>query len=395
MAAAPRHFRTQSLASPAISVVDGRLAHRQHRAFVVPVTAQRRGEIMDIAWTGARCPEASARHRAAAAERQAQLTKPAGSLGRLEKLAIDLAALQHTDRPRAERAPIVIFAGDHGVTAAGVSAFPSEVTVQMLANFAGGGAAIAVLARELGQPLTLIDAGTLARDAMPGVLVDKPRPGTRDFSQEAALEPGELAHALACGRRAVESLGGQADLLLLGEMGIGNTTCAAAMICALTGGDPAAIAGAGTGLDDAGRRRKAAVIGEALQRHGLAGRVSAPDAVLLAVGGLEVAALCGAIVAAAQAGIPVLIDGFIVSAAALAAVRLNPSCRPWLIFSHRSAEQGHMTVLDALDAEPLLDLNLRLGEGSGAALALPLVRLACALHNGMATFAEAAVSNRA
>jgi nicotinate-nucleotide--dimethylbenzimidazole phosphoribosyltransferase len=349
---------------------------------------------MDIAWTGARCPEASAHHRAAAAERQAQLTKPAGSLGRLEKLAIDLAALQQTDRPRAERAPIIIFAGDHGVTAAGVSAFPSEVTVQMLANFAGGGAAIAVLARELGQPLTLIDAGTLAEGAMPGVLVDKPRRGTRDFSQEAALEPAELSHALSCGHRAVESLGGEADLLLLGEMGIGNTTCAAAIICALTGNDPAAIAGAGTGLDDAGRRRKAAVIGEALQRHGLAGRVSAPDAVLRAVGGLEVAALTGAIVAAAQRRIPVLIDGFIVSAAALAAVRLNPSCQPWLIFSHRSAEQGHMTVLDALDAEPLLDLNLRLGEGSGAALALPLIRLACALHNGMATFADAAVSNR-
>jgi nicotinate-nucleotide--dimethylbenzimidazole phosphoribosyltransferase len=366
----------------------------QHRAFVVPVTAQRRGDIMDIAWTGARCPEASAHYRAAAAERQAQLTKPAGSLGRLEKLAIDLAGLQQTGRPRADRAPIVIFAGDHGVTAAGVSAFPSEVTVQMLANFAGGGAAIAVLARELGQPLTLIDAGTLADGAMPGVLVDKPRRGTRDFSQEPALEEAELAHALACGRRAVDSLGGAADLLLLGEMGIGNTTCAAAIICALTGGDPLAIAGAGTGLDDTGRRRKAAVIAEALQRHGLAGRVSAPDAVLRAVGGLEVAALTGAIVAAAQQRIPVLVDGFIVSAAALAAVRLNPSCRPWLIFSHRSAEQGHMMVLDALDAEPLLDLNLRLGEGSGAALALPLVRLACALHNGMVTFAEAAVSNR-
>jgi nicotinate-nucleotide--dimethylbenzimidazole phosphoribosyltransferase len=349
---------------------------------------------MDIAWTSARCPEPSAHHKALAERRQTQLTKPAGSLGRLERIAVDLAALQGTERPRAGRTPIIVFAGDHGVTAQGVSAFPSEVTVQMLVNFASGGAAIAVLARELGQTLTVIDAGTLAAEPVAGVLTDKPRRGARDFSQEAALEFAELAHALGCGRRAVQQLDEGADLLLLGEMGIGNTTCAAAVVCALTGGDPATIAGGGTGLNDAGRRRKAEVIAGALRRHGLAGRASAPEIVLRAVGGLEVAALTGAIVASAQSGIPVLIDGFIVSAAALAAVRLNPSCRPWLIFSHRSAEQGHRAVLDALDAEPLLDLNLRLGEGSGAALALPLVRLACALHNGMATFAEAAVSKR-
>jgi nicotinate-nucleotide--dimethylbenzimidazole phosphoribosyltransferase len=349
---------------------------------------------MDTNWISALCPEPSAAHKALAETRQAQLTKPAGSLGRLEQLAVELAALQRTERPQAEHAPIIIFAGDHGVTAQGVSVFPSEVTVQMLANFAGGGAAIAVLARALGQTLTVIDAGTLAAQPVDGVLTDKPRCGTRDFTLEAALEPAELAHALACGRRAVESAAADADILLLGEMGIGNTTSAAAIICALTANDPAALAGTGTGLDDAGRRHKAEVIARGLRRHGLGKEPAAPEAALCALGGLEIAAMAGAIIAAAQKGIPVLIDGFIVSAAALAAARLNPGCRAWMIFSHQSAERGHRVVLDELNARPLLDLDLRLGEGSGAAVALPLVRLACTLHNGMATFAEAAVSKR-
>jgi nicotinate-nucleotide--dimethylbenzimidazole phosphoribosyltransferase len=346
-------------------------------------------------WIASPCPAPSAGHRQAAEHRQTQLTKPAGSLGRLEQLAVELAALQATDRPRADRAPVLIFAGDHGVTVQGVSAFPSEVTVQMMANFASGGAAIAVLARTLGQSLTVIDAGSLAEGPMPGAITDKPRSGTGDFSQEPALSPAELDHALGCGRRAVErALAEAPDLLLLGEMGIGNTTAGAAIVCALTAEDPLAVAGAGTGLDDSGRRHKAEVIARALKRHGLRDASPPPEDVLCAVGGLEIAALAGAIIAAAQNRVPVLIDGFIVSSAALAAVRLNPSCRPWMIFSHRSAERGHRILLDALGAQPLLDLELRLGEGSGAAIALPLVQLACALHNGMATFAEAAVSER-
>jgi nicotinate-nucleotide--dimethylbenzimidazole phosphoribosyltransferase len=353
-------------------------------------------ELHPMNWINALCLQPSAGHRRLAEERQAQLTKPPGALGRLERLAIELAAMQGAEHPRADTAPIIIFAGDHGVTAQGISAFPSEVTVQMLANFAAGGAAIAVLARTLGQTLTVVDAGTLAEIAIPGVLVDKPRRASRDFSQEAALTPAELAHALACGSRAVaRAAAATPDLLILGEMGIGNTTSAAAIVCALTGDDPLAVAGAGTGLDDAGRRHKAEVIAGALKRHGLRAGSHSPVDVLCAVGGLEIAALSGAIIASAQARIPILIDGFIVSAAALAAARINPSCRPWMIFSHRSAERGHRIVLDALAAEPLLDLELRLGEGSGAALALPIVRLACALHNGMATFAEAAVSGRA
>jgi nicotinate-nucleotide--dimethylbenzimidazole phosphoribosyltransferase len=346
-------------------------------------------------WVYQPCPKTSASHREAARARQDQLTKPAGALGRLEQLAIDLAGLQHTDRPRAQRAPIIVFAGDHGIVAQGVSAYPQDVTIAMLSNFAAGGAAISVLARELGLPLEIIDAGTLAEAPIPGIVTDKPRRGSRDFSREAALTPGELAFAFDCGRRAVaRARAGQPDLLILGEMGIGNTTSAAAIAAALLGVASDAIAGLGTGLDAAGRAHKARVIDAALTFHHLNEPAITPEKVLCAVGGLEVAAIAGAVVAAAQARIPVLVDGFIVSVAALTAARLNPSCVPYLVFSHRSAEQGHRLVLDALDAQPLLDLDLRLGEGSGAALSLPIIRLACALHRGMATFSEAAVPDR-
>jgi nicotinate-nucleotide--dimethylbenzimidazole phosphoribosyltransferase len=344
-------------------------------------------------WVTQPCPAISANHRDAAVARQGQLTKPTGALGRLEILAIELAGLQHTERPRAERVPIIVFAGDHGVAAQGVSAYPQEVTIAMMANFAGGGAAISVLARELGSSLEVVDAGTLAENPLPGIVADKPRRGSRDFSGEAALEPEELSFALGCGKRAVARAAASGpELLILGEMGIGNTTSAAAIAAALLGIGADKITGLGTGLDAAGRDRKAQIIDAALNRHGLAG--ASAEKILCAVGGLEIAAICGAIIAAAQRRVPVLVDGFIVSVAALTAARLNPSCRPYLIFSHCSAEQGHRLVLEALDARPLLDLDLRLGEGSGAALALPILRLACALHNRMATFAEAAVPDR-
>lgn len=344
-------------------------------------------------WIEQSCPLPSAEHEARARARQAVLTKPAGSLGVLEDLAIKLASLQATDRPRAANAPIVLFAGDHGVTAQGISAFPSVVTVEMLKNFASGGAAVAVLARELGVTLTVVDAGTLAETPVAGTVVDKPRRGTRDFSVEPAMTDDELDFALAAGRRAVERAG-PADLMLFGEMGIGNTTSAAAIAAALIPKSPAEIAGAGTGLDAAGIARKVEVIEGALALHRLGESGLDARRVLAYVGGFEIAALAGAIVAAAQRGRPVLVDGFIVTVAALAATHLNPSCAPWLLFSHRSAERGHAIVLDALAARPVLDLNLRLGEGSGAATALAVLRLACALHNGMATFEEAAVSGR-
>jgi nicotinate-nucleotide--dimethylbenzimidazole phosphoribosyltransferase len=345
-------------------------------------------------WVYRDCPSPSASHHDAALKRQAELTKPAGSLGRLETLAIELAALQNSDRPKAERVPIIIFAGDHGIAAQGVSAYPQQVTIAMMANFASGGAAISVLARELGSPLEVVDAGTLAESPLPGIIVDKPRRGTRDFSQQEALAPAEVVFAFACGERAV-ARASSPDLLIFGEMGIANTTTAAAIAAALMATGPDRLAGSGTGVDAAGRERKARLIAAALAHHGLSAGGNSIEHVLCAVGGLEISAISGAIISAAQRRIPVLIDGFIVSVAALAAVRLNPSCRPYLIFSHRSAEQGHRLVLDALEARPLLDLDLRLGEGSGAALALPLLRLACALHHGMATFAEAAVPGRA
>lgn len=348
---------------------------------------------MPSTWIETPCPAPSAHHEAAARARQAVLTKPAGSLGMLEELAIRLAALQATERPRAANAPIILFAGDHGVTAQGISAYPSAVTVEMLKNFANGGAAVAVLARALDVPLKVIDAGTLAPEPLPGVVTDKPRRGTRDFTVEPALTEDELAFALAAGRRAVEAEVA-ADLVLFGEMGIGNTTAAAAIAAALLAKTPDEIAGAGTGLDAAGVTHKVEVIASSLARHGLDGPGADPRRVLACVGGLEIAALTGAIIAAAQAGRPVLVDGFIVTVAALAATRLNPSCAPWLIYSHRSAERGHATLLAALGARPVLDLDLRLGEGSGAATALAVLRLACALHNGMATFDEAAVSGR-
>jgi len=344
-------------------------------------------------WVTQPCPAISAVHRDAAMARQGQLTKPTGALGRLETLAVELAGLQHTERPRAERVPIIVFAGDHGIAAQGVSAYPQDVTIAMMANFAAGGAAISVLARELGSTLEVVDAGTLAETPMPGIMTDKPRRGSRDFSKEAALEPSELAFALDCGRRAVARVVATGpDLLILGEMGIGNTTSAAAIASALLGIGADEITGVGTGLDAAGRARKARVIDAALADHGLAGAPA--EKILCAVGGLEIAAISGAVVAAAQHRVPVLVDGFIASVAALAASRMNASCRPYLIFSHRSAEQGHRLVLETLEARPLLDLDLRLGEGSGAALALPILRLACALHNRMATFAEAAVPDR-
>lgn len=345
-------------------------------------------------WTTLSCPLPSQEHAAAAENRQNSLTKPPGSLGILERLAVRLAALQETERPKVDDARIILFAGDHGITLHGVSAYPSAVTVQMLHNFATGGAAISVLARELRAPLEVVDVGTLATTEIPGVVRDKQCAGTRDFSTEPAMTIEEAQFAMAAGRRAVQRAAVGADLLILGEMGIGNTTSAAAVASALLSKSPDDLVGRGTGLDNKGVQHKAHMINAALKLHGLGGKEKSPLETLACVGGLEIAALTGAIISSAQSRVPVLIDGFIVSVAALLAVRINPSCKEWLVYSHRSYEQGHQQVLEALDAEPLLDLKLRLGEGSGAALALPIVKLVCALHAGMATFDEANVSGR-
>lgn len=329
----------------------------------------------------------------AARQRQAQLTKPAGSLGRMEDVAIWLAGAQGSHAPSAERAAIILFAADHGVTAQGISAFPSSVTVQMLANFAGGGAAISVLARSLGADLQIVDVGVDTDETIASVIHEKVRRGTRDFSTQPAMTGDELAQALDAGGRAVgRVMQDSPQIAVFGDMGIGNSTSAAAVLAALTGKPARDVAGPGTGLDPAGVAHKAAVIDAALERHGLRATTASAQRVLDHVGGYEIAAIAGGMIASGQRGIPVLVDGFIATAAALAAVRMNPSLRPLLIFGHRSAEPGHDIALDVLDAKPLLDLGMRLGEGTGAAVALSVVRLACDLHNRMATFDEARVA---
>ncbi len=345
-------------------------------------------------WVTSAPPPPDAAAEARAQTRQSRLTKPAGSLGQLEDVAIRLAALGNTDRPSVTTPHILIFAGDHGITEEGVSAYPSEVTGQMLANFVSGGAAISILAREQGAELQVVDVGTLTTEAPDGIHTDKVTHGTDNFRRGDAMKEDELFHALGAGRNAAaRAIGEGADLLILGEMGIGNTSAASAVAAALTDGNVAALAGAGTGLDAEGISHKTSIIAESLAFHKLdRGNANASE-VLRKVGGHEIAALAGAAVTAAQARVPVLVDGFICSSAMLAAVKANPSIRPWLLFSHRSAESGHARVLSALEADPLFDLGLRLGEGSGAALALPLLRLACSLHNEMATFDSAGVSS--
>lgn len=329
---------------------------------------------------------------AAAQARQGQLTKPPGSLGCLEDIAVRLAAMQGTQQPALERVRITVFAADHGIADEGVSAFPQAVTGQMIANFAHGGAAISVLARNLGASLEVVDVGSKADSAaMPGVIVNKAGEGTANFRRQAAMSEAQLAAALQAGRDAVaRALQDGMQLFIGGEMGIANTSAASAVACALLGVSASVIAGPGTGLDRAGVAHKVKVIDAALALHQSA--LISPLEILRHVGGFEIAALCGAYIACAQAGLPVLVDGFIASTAALAAQRICPDAAAWLFYGHASAEPGYVHLMQALNARPLVSLDMRLGEGSGAAVALPILRLAAALHGQMATFAEAGVS---
>lgn len=348
----------------------------------------------NLDWIDQAVARPDARFEAAARQRQTQLTKPAGSLGELEALAIRLAALQARERPRAQAVHIAVFAADHGVAQENVSAFPQAVTAQMIDNFASGGAAIAVLARHLKASFEVIDLGTVVPSAATaGVRREAIAPGTANFAREPAMREDQLAQALAAGRRAAErAAAAGCEILIGGEMGIANTTSATALACALLHRKPAELAGRGTGLDERGLEHKIGVIQRALDLH--APHCASARETLRRLGGFEIAALAGAYIACAQRRVPILVDGFIASVAALCAQRLVPDLAPWLLFAHRSAETGHRAVLDALDARPLLDLGLRLGEASGAAVALPLLRLACELHNGMATFAEAGVGGK-
>lgn len=347
----------------------------------------------DLHWLGAPCAAVNESARRAAEARQRVLTKPLGALGELERTAIRLAALQGSAQPAADKVHVAVFAGDHGVAARGVSAYPQSVTLEMVRNFARGGAAISVLARTLGATLEVINLGTVQDEDVPGVRTRRLGPSTADLVSAPAMSAEQLAGALNAGREsAMRAVQDGAQLFIGGEMGIGNTTAASALACALLGAEPRQLTGPGTGMDEAGVAHKVAVIAQALAFH--RAHLHAPEECLRRLGGFEIAALAGAFITCAQAGLPMLIDGFIATSALLAAERLRPGVRAWCLFSHGSAEPGHAFLLRALDARPLLSLDLRLGEGSGAAIAVPLLRLACALHNDMATFAEAGVSDR-
>lgn len=326
---------------------------------------------------------------AAAKARQAMLTKPPGSLGQLEILGATLAAMQRSQQPDLTRVAILIFAADHGVAEAGVSAYPQAVTAAMVRNFAQGGAAISVLAASLGASLQVFNLGTREPlEPLPRVWDRRLGPGTANFLHTPAMTSKQCARALRAGCEAVDgAIAEGAQLVIGGEMGIGNTTAAAALGCALLQCPAVELVGPGTGLDVTGVAHKIAVVEAALARH----QPEEPLHVLRCLGGFEIAALVGAYLRCGQRGVPVLVDGFITAAAALVAVTLCPPLKAWLFHAHRSQEPGHRRLLQALQGEPLLDLQLRLGEGSGAALALPLLRAAAAVHARMRTFTEAGI----
>lgn len=323
-----------------------------------------------------------------------QLTKPPGSLGRLEELARRIATITGTCPPVIRRPVIFTLAGDHGVVEEGVSAYPQVVTAQMVENFLSGGAAINVLARHVAARVVVADFGVVSGlGESPGLVGKRIAAGTRNFAHGPAMTPEQARRAVEAGAELVGAEGPRGlDLVGMGEMGIGNTTSASAMVAAFTGAPVEEVTGFGTGVDPSVRRRKVRVIERALE-------VNRPDPadgldVLAKLGGFEIAGLAGVVLAAAASRIPVVVDGFIAGAAALAAVRIAPAARHVLIAAHRSAEPGHRHVLDALGLEPYLDLGLRLGEGTGAALCIGLAQAAVRVLSEMATFKSAGISDR-
>ncbi len=317
-------------------------------------------------------------------------TKPTGSLGRLESLALQLALIQQREQPRLDAPQLVVFAADHGIAARGVSAYPSDVTAQMVANFLAGGAAVSVLARQHDLALTVVDCGVRHDFAPhPQLIVRKTARGSADLVEQAAMSVAQCEAAIEHGRAVVRALPGNA--LLLGEMGIGNTSIAALLMQRLTGLPLAQCTGRGTGVDDAGLAHKLGVLRTALERHA---DVREPLAVLAALGGLEVATMVGAVLEAASQRRMVVVDGFISTAAVAVAAKVAPRVLGTCVFSHCSAESGHALWLSRLGVKPLLDLGLRLGEGSGAALAWPLIVSAVRLLEQMASFESAGVSDR-
>jgi nicotinate-nucleotide--dimethylbenzimidazole phosphoribosyltransferase len=330
----------------------------------------------------------------AARSRQDQLTKPQGALGRLEALAIQIAAITGVPRPRLLRPVVVVMAADHGIARQGVSAYPVEVTPQMVLNFLSGGAAINVLARHVGAQVVVVDMGVAAElPSHPELIVRKQAFGTADFTQAPAMSRDQAQAVLEAGISIAHDLSDAgADIIATGDMGIGNTTASSAIVAAISQRAVAEVTGRGTGIDDAALQRKIALISTALERH-------RPDPqngldVLTKLGGFELGGLAGLMLGAASRRIPVVIDGFISGAAALIACTLAPAVQPYLIAAHRSVERGHQAVFTQLDLEPLLDLDMRLGEGTGAALGLSLCQAACKVLDEMATFGEAGVADK-
>jgi len=327
-------------------------------------------------------------------ERQGQLTKPPGSLGSLEAMAVRLCAMQGVDKPNVDNAQVVVFAGDHGIAAEGVSAFPQVVTGEMVKNFSRGGAAICALARQNNAQFEVVNLGTVVDlSAMENIVDNTIMPGTSNFAKQAAMTQVQLSQAMAAGKAAVDRAAANKVMIFIGgDMGIANTSSATALAAWATGQSVASLVGPGTGLDAQGVSHKGQVIEAALAKHAAA--MTDPVEALRHVGGLEIAALTGAYIRAAQVGMTILVDGFITTSAAILATKIQPKITDWMFFAHASAEPGHQTMMASLGADTILDLGMRLGEGSGAGVALSIIKSACVTHNEMATFAEAAVSEK-
>ncbi|MCK5830599.1 MAG: nicotinate-nucleotide--dimethylbenzimidazole phosphoribosyltransferase [Methylococcales bacterium] len=325
--------------------------------------------------------------------RQEKLTKPPGSLGLLEELAVRLAAMQQTDTPSVDKVWVSIFAADHGIAEESVSAFPQIVTTEMVKNFLNSGAAVNVLSRFVKAHFEVIDVGLIAAIDQVGIITERAGNGTANFSKQAAMSQEQMQIALLAGKSAVKrALKQQSKLFVAGEMGIANTTSASAIAVVLTGLSIEQLTGAGTGLDNESIQHKAKVIEQAILLH--QNFLDTPLNVLQYLGGFEIAALVGAYIFSAQQGLPVLIDGFIATTAALLAIKINPDTYSWFLYAHCSQERGHQVVLDYLQVKPLLHLNMRLGEGSGAVAAVPILQMACKLHNEMATFQQAGITTQ-
>ena len=365
-------------------------------------------------WYQTNCPKPCKESALLARDRQNNLTKPIGSLGKLENIAIAFASWQHTPIPSLDKIMIRVFAADHGICAQGVSAFPQEVTMQMVLNFIQGGAAISVLSEQESADFAVVNMGLSTPFPANEKLSDQPKfinkpiltgdgksIGTQDFSQSPAMNNAQALQALSTGRDIVLSYCEQLPQLFIGgEMGIGNTSSASAIYCALLNISAQEACGPGTGIDAKGVAHKSNIVQKALIEHQLISNkpvINDRDDevaldVLCKVGGFEIAGLAGAYIAAAQQQIPSLVDGFISTAAALIATHLNPTCRQWLLFSHQSAEPAHNLALQYFNTKPLLNIGMRLGEGSGAAMCIPILKSALNLHKNMSTFAEAAIT---